>query len=191
MKSKILIFLVAIVYLYILFNRFDWKKNHVLEWDRAGYYSYLPALFIYRGIESLDFYPAINKKYHIATPDISYYATYLQEATGKRLNKYTIGVAVAEFPFFWLGHFFTHITNQYPADGFSTYYQLSVLLSSIAWTLIGLIFMRSLLQRFFNDIVTSITLITLALGTNLYHYTAFDGGMSHCFSFANEELYAL
>lgn len=184
MKSKLFIFFTLAVFVYIVFNRFSWTDNQVFHWDKEGYYSYLPALFIYNDIDSLNFYPEVNEKYKTVASDIPFYAVYDQPQTSKRLNKYAIGVAVAELPFFAAAHIVTIITGKYPADGFSSYYQLFVLLASVAWTIFGFFCLRSLLKRYFDDTTVLISILLLAFGTNLYHYTIFEGGMSHCFSFA-------
>ena len=42
------------------------------------------------------------------------------------------------------------------------------------WTIAGLLVLRRLLLRHFTDRVTAATLLTLLLGTNLYHYATFD-----------------
>lgn len=186
MKSKILLLLVSILYLYIMFNRsfvFE-EKGKGITWDRAGYYVYLPAVFIYHDLGQLAFYKDINRDYNLTLEKGIYYGCYYQDATGKRLNKYPIGTALAQLPFFGLGHALTVMTAHYPPDGFSYYYQLAVYLSSIFWSLMGLVALRQLLMRYFTDDTTLWVLLILALGTNLYFYTVFDAGMSHAYSFA-------
>jgi hypothetical protein len=43
--------------------------------------------------------------------------------------------------------------------------------------------LRQLLLRHFSDAVTAVTLVTILLGTNLYHYATFDSSFSHPYSF--------
>ena len=183
-RAKLGIGFVAILFALVGFKGLKWHENQVFHWDKAGYYVYLPAAFIYNDIDSLGFYPEMNRKYNLTSQDIDYYATYRQESTGKLLNKYSIGVAVLELPFFLAGHLITLWTNDHPPDGFSTYYQASVLVASIAWVIFGLMMLGRLLGRYFTENVVLTVLILIATGTNLFYYTTFDAGMSHAFSFA-------
>lgn len=182
MKSKFVILLLLIVYVIVTFNRGnEWKYGDVLHWDQSGYYIYLPALFIYNDLSTLSFYPEMNTKYAM-TPGAEYYAVF--HYGDKLLNKYSAGVAIMELPFFLVAHAVSKATSIYPADGYSPFYQLAVILSTICWVIIGLLALRRLLLRYFSDNVTSITLVLIAFGTNLYSYTIFDAGMSHPYSFA-------
>ena len=48
---------------------------------------------------------------------------------------------------------------------------------------IGLYCLRKILRNYFKDTVVSITLVAVALGTNLYFYSVNEPGMSHAFNF--------
>lgn len=186
MKSRLLLLLIAALYLYVMFNRQEiWQqKGYAFAWDKGGYYVYLPALFIYHDLGRLTFYKEINRKYELTFERGIYYACYDQPATGMRVNKYGPGIAIAQLPFFWLGHAITCIDGTYPADGFSYYYQFAIYLSTAFWAIMGLIAVRNLLSRYFAEEVVMPVLLLLAFGTNLYSYAVFDSGMSHPYSFA-------
>src|SRR6185436_16061394 len=73
-------------------------------------------------------------------------------------------------------------TNLSP-DGFTVYYQHAAGLAGLIWAVAGLVVLRLVLLRHFSDGVTAATLLTLLLGTNLYHYATYDSGYSHPYSF--------
>jgi len=184
MKSRIVTLIIALVSLLIILNRNKPKENQVFHWDAANYYAYLPAVFIYHDLAKLSFYPAINQQYRMTSPDLDYYGIYFQENTGRALNKYAIGVAVFELPFFLIAHLLTLVTEDYPPDGYSNYYELGIFFANAFWGIIGLILLRRFLTKYFHDTLVATTILILFFGTNLYYYTAFDAGMSHVFSFA-------
>lgn len=182
MKSKLAVFIIGILCTYILFNRIDEWRNTTFQWDKQGYHSYLPAIFIYNDLKGLSFYPAICEKYHF-TGDDPWYAAY-QQPNGNRVNKYPVGPALLELPFFLAANVSVSIFAPQLNDGFSVPYQLTVALNDIFWVMVGLFFLRGFLRRYFTDNITAVTIICIALGTNLYNYTAFDHGMSHPISFS-------
>ena len=181
MKSKYLLLILAFVYVYIVFNKACFKDNKVLNWDKAGYYLYLPASFIYNDLDRFDFYKNANQQYHF-TPGADDYSLYPQP-NGRRVNKYAIGVSVLQLPFFLIAHQVTKITHTYPPDGFSQNYQLSIVLSVIFYVVMGFVFLRKWLLKYFPDATVALVLLLLGFGTNLYQYTVFDYGMSHPYSF--------
>lgn len=197
MKLKVLILFITTLYVYILFNRQDEWKHTPFEWDRMGYYSYLPAIFIYNDPGNLSFYPEIIGKYPFAGNNY-WYATHLQP-NGRRLNKYAIGTCIFHLPFFVAAHGYAQLSKAYPADGFSHPYQMAVAFSTIFWVMLGLFLLGLFLRQYFGEPVVMLTLMCIALGTNLYDYTAFMQGLSHplsffCFCgllFATDRLYRL
>jgi hypothetical protein len=76
----------------------------------------------------------------------------------------------------------TRWTNLSP-DGFTLYYQHAAGLSGLLWVVAGLGVLGRTLRRHFSDGVTAATLVTILLGTNLYHYATFDSSYSHPYSF--------
>lgn len=76
--SKLTIGLIFFIGLLLILNRFDWKENTSLQWDKVGYYTYLPAVFIYHDLDHLAFYVKMNEKYNFTTNKVAY-ATYPQK----------------------------------------------------------------------------------------------------------------
>ena len=135
--------------------------------DAEGYYLYLPAVFINGGFEDLDV------RTEVQFP--------LYEGTNKRFTKYTYGVALMELPFFLLAHFVASIMGQ--ADGYSYPYIIGLQLSGIFYGLMGLYFMKKILEEHFKPVVVMLTVFGFFLGTNLYHYILQHPSMSHVYSF--------
>jgi len=146
-----------------------------ISWDVCGYYYYLPAIFIYKDIKKLNFKDSISNKYK-PTPQFD---QAFKTKNGNYVFKYSCGQAIQYLPAFLVGHLITKYFTNYPADGFSKPYQLSIAFGCFLITLLGLWYMRKILLIYFNDSTTAITLATLVLVTNYLNYTAFDGAMTH------------
>jgi hypothetical protein len=93
-----------------------------------------------------------------------------------------IGMAVSYLPFFGMAHLYAKISGA-PVDGYSAPYHFFVLFSSLVYFVIGLIFLSKLLRLHFPGLVSSITLLALSLGTNIFYYMTQEGGMPHAVSF--------
>jgi hypothetical protein len=103
--------------------------------------------------------------------------------TRQWVNAHPIGEAVMIAPFFAVAHALTRWTNLTP-DGFTHYYQHSAGLAGLFYAIVGLWFLKRLLERYFSPGVTTATLVTLLAGTSLYHYATLDSTWSHAFTFA-------
>lgn len=145
--------------------------------DGFSYYVYLPSWFIFHD-PSL----AATARDCCGGEFPAYTAIIRWPGTRRWVNAHPIGVAVMQTPLFLAAHALTRWTNLSP-DGFTLYYQHAAGLSGLFWTVAGLWILRRLLLRHFSDPVTAATLISLLLGTNLYHYATFDSSYSHPYSF--------
>ncbi len=182
MKSKILILLYGLVCIYISVNRETEWKDKLYVWDQAGYHHYLTATFVYDDLQELQFIPAIEEKYNI-TLGVKWFSIY-EQPNGHKLNKYPLGTALHELPFFLIAHIVARKSIAYPADGYSLPYQYGTIICSILYVIMGFFLLRASLKYLkFTDTVIAITLLGLAMATNLYNYTAFTQGMSHPISF--------
>jgi hypothetical protein len=152
----------------------DWKTHHVIQSDVSGYYSFLPAVFIYHDLSfsfEKELPPALKAAiWKVHTED------------GRPLQKYTMGVSFLYAPFFFSAHFLAPAFN-YPQNGYAIPYQLAIALSSVFYLLLALLFLRQVLLRFFTERITTLTLVSLVLATNLFYYSTSEGGMSHVYSF--------
>ncbi len=176
---KNLFFFVFFIFSFLLslqlhrnINRFDWKSE--IFADKAGYYIYLPASFLYQfrydkipaGMDEkcgngfqLD---SVNRKFH---------------------DKYTCGVAILLTPFFLGTHLLSVGLNIPEEAGFSVLYFKMTDLAAAFYLVAGLWLLFNVLRRFYRPLVVYLSLLLLFFGTNLFYYTQVDGLMSHVFSF--------
>ena len=185
-KYTYLICILSILGSALYFPRWNQRgPEATISWDTAGYYYYLPAIFIYKDIKQVAFKDKITEKYK---PSGSFYQAFFHEPSGNYVMKYSIGQAVMMTPFFLAGHAYASVSDSYPADGFSKPYQRAIHWGSLLIAFIGLWFCRKNLLEYFDDTATAFTLLFLTIGTNYLNYTAFDGAMTHNWLFT---VYAL
>ena len=146
-----------------------------LSYDVSGYYLYLPAAFIYGDLRQLDFLPEVINQYR---PTESPYQAF-DHPGGTRVMKYSLGQAVLYAPWFALAHLYATASPAYPADGFSTPYQVAISVGSLLVAAVGLWLSLIVLRRYFPPGVCAATLLLLVFGTNYLNYSAIDGAMTH------------
>jgi hypothetical protein len=152
--------------------------------DGLGYYSYLPATFIYHDTdyEFKWFNAAYNANYVYSTFD-NPEDNLLVKYGDKRINKYYQGLSFIWLPFFMAGHLCAYLFH-YPADGFSFPYQMAIALASLFYLLLGLVYLRRLLLRLFNDqLAALVSSACVFYGTWLFTYAVYANSMSHVYSF--------
>lgn len=145
--------------------------------DGFGYFAYLPAL-IYRDF-SFSFIEA-GKWDHTLK---------LIEASGALVNKYPVGVAILESPFFFAAHVISllkdALTGSVTATGYSNLYQYMVLVGGVCYWVFGTVLLYLLLARYlgFSRKVSLLSCIIITYGTNLFHYASYDACFSHVYSY--------
>ena len=82
-----------------------------------------------------------------------------------------------------MAHVYASLSD-YEADGYSMPYRFALVFSALFYVLIGLLFLRKTLKHFFNEGVTSLALLAVGLGTNLFYYTTYEAAMPHAFNFS-------
>jgi len=185
MKNKYSLLACFIISLIIVAHRFSPERYIkdsplvVTTWDALGYYFYLPSIFIYHDFKELKWFPEIDEKYSLSGGKL-YQANRCK--SGHYAFKYLGGVAIMESPFFFAGHFIA-MSLGYPADGFSPPYQLAIAFGAIIYCILALFLLRTILLKYFNDLVTTLTLLLLMLASNIIQYVSFDGAMSHSYIF--------
>lgn len=147
--------------------------------DGAGYYAYLPQVFIYK-TKHFEFIDSVKSKY----PNSRFDDNFNTDEQGMRYNKYFVGTAILQAPSFLLAHFTTSFT-ELDCDGYSLVYQLFVYVSALVFTFLGLWFIYCVLAFYaVPKWIRVITILALALGTNLSYYTIYYPSYSHVYSFA-------
>jgi len=161
-----------ILSLILVVFRFIIPPVDVLAWDVFGYYLYLPAKFIYEdiGLTNQEWLNQLFEKYQ---PSGTLYQIIHLE-NGNCIIKYTMGMAFLYSPFFFIANFLAELLG-FPADGLSLPYQYSIALGCLLYSIIGLIVLRKILKKYFDEKITTILLIIIVLGTNYFHLTAYDG----------------
>jgi hypothetical protein len=171
-KSKSLILIIALFWVSVMGYYKPWKQNLIIM-DVVSYYGYLPATFIHKDI-TLKFIEkgGYGEKFW---PEIT--------ASGGKVIKTTMGLSFLYAPFFLTADATAHMFNL-NTDGYSSHYQLFLLLSSFFYLILGFHFLRKLLLLFFTDRITCLTMASVFFGTNLLWYSTLEALMSHSYLFS-------
>jgi len=154
-----------------------WKL--IISSDGLGYYAYLPALFIDHDIT----YHKVNEREKKILGYDRYVPGYLVKSGDKVVNKYFAGEALLLLPFFLIATFISWIGG-IEISGYSFFFQLLTGLGALFYLFLGLFYLKKILQHFkIQPVLSSIILVTILLGTNLFYYSMWQPCMSHVYSF--------
>jgi len=167
----VLLFFIGICLMMDLKHR-EPKGRLKIASDKAGYYVYLPATFIYHW-DAKKFPKGIDKEL---------LGFGLDTVNHKVFTKYTCGTALLYSPFWLIIHFIAVQQNLQP-DGFSEFYQWMILVPGVFYLILGLYFLFRFLQYYFSKGRSLITILLLFAGTNLYYFGLDEGMMPHSNSF--------
>ena len=143
--------------------------------DGFGYYLYLPAI-IYDDF-SFGFIEGWEHPFE------------LKQVAGGLIDKYPVGVAILESPFFFLAHGISLVrdmlTGSATASGYSNLYQYMILFGGIFYWIVGTMLLYSLLRKYlgFSPKVSLSACAVVTYGTNLFHYASYDACFSHIYSY--------
>lgn len=179
-----LLLLIALVYISGNFFLGRWQNNFY-RGDTNGYYLHLVSAFVYGDVGDYDqtIDAMLESNPGIFDPRDDKFLIKPTEK-GRKFIKYTLGVPLMEAPFFLLGHWYARLSGTYPADGWSTPYFFAVGLAIIGYVLVGFYLLIGMLQKHFSNLVVVLTVLTIALATNLF-YQATYVTMAHGFLFFN------
>jgi hypothetical protein len=173
--SKLVIGILVVVCTWCGRNLDTWGQNKVIDNDVVSYYAYLPAVVIFHDL---------NFSFVKDLPQGFTGRIWVNTApNGKPLLRMTMGMAFLWLPFFLLAHLFSKVMG-IEALGYSWPYSLSIFAATIFYLLIGLIFLRKILLKYFSEVITGITILLVVLATNLMYYVVSEPGMSHVYSFS-------
>ena len=159
----------------------SWQNpNRVIAWDVINYYSYLPAKFIYKDI-TLKFTDR-GARY----PEVIFW--YYCTENNQYVIKSSMGMSYMYAPFFFIAHATVGLTDYNPS-GFSPYYKYFLVIGGILYYFLGLIILRKILLRYFNQLAVFLTIIAVALGTNLLYYSSTEVTMPHVYIFTLTNLF--
>jgi hypothetical protein len=157
--------------------------------DEIEYFSYLPSLVF---DHDLDFGDEYRHFYDRDPTGLSgFKATFLDRrevATGRHINFGPIGSAVLWSPFYLLAHGATALAralgSDVPADGMSWPYVAAACYASAFFGFLGLLLIHDLLVRFggWPDVVATLSVLALWLGTPVLYYMTVAPGFAHAAS---------
>jgi hypothetical protein len=177
--KKLSVWFIILYSILTISSDFILKQKNFISFDNFGYYMHLPAKYIYKDVElKTDWYKKINEQYNV-TP------TYFQVAKSKHggdIMRFYKGMSYIWTPAFFTAHFYAKAAG-YPADGFSAPYQWALIIFGGLWCVIGFIASRKILLRFFNEKITTLTLLVLLLGTNLLYFVSWGNDVPHAYLF--------
>lgn len=162
-RPAFILLLVTVVYILGFFAHALYLRKTVYG-DGIFYYSWLRSVVIDHDINFQNEYAY----FHIQQP------TTPQQLPG---NKYSVGPALLWFPTFLWIHVFVR------GDGYQLWYQLTTGITSIFFVAIGLLLLFRLLNHYFSQTVSIVTITAIAFTTNLFFYGSFDTVNSHGLSF--------
>jgi len=171
----IIAFIVVLISINSIMDTKLWKTKQVIQSDVVSYYGYLPATFIYHDytLQFVDKYTGPHQ--FLLYPKVV--------SNGGRIFITSMGMSFLYAPFFFAADYYAQQSN-FDAGGYSEPYQVSVIISTIFFFILGLFFLCKILLHFFNPYISALVVLITAIGSNLFYYATFEPGMSHLYSFS-------
>lgn len=144
--------------------------------DGFGYYVYLPAV--------------LHGDFTFSFTEGWEHPLGLTEVEGSRINKYPVGAAILEAPFYFAAHAVMLVkgalTGGGTLTGYENLYQYAVLIAGVCYWAVGTLMLYRLLTKYlhFSKNVSFITCALMTYATNLFHYASYDACFSHIYSYA-------
>lgn len=168
-------------------NHWDNPYRRPIVGDAKGYYAYLPAIFIYQDL-SFSFTEKVEHKYY--PEDFSLWKDFLvEQPNGSYVNKCFPGAALFYLPFFLISCFLSYFFG-FPLDGYSVFFQWSIVVAHIFYYALALMLLNALLKHF-NILLRYriLTMFLLTFGSNIFFYVVYDFSVVHIFGFFGTTLF--
>lgn len=167
-NPTVITFIVIFLFSFTTFKFWiSWgDKGHPFVNDVDQYYSYLIAQFVYH-----DFTFHFPNSFWLMPTEIN-----------TLVPKVTMGMAFMYLPFFTLADIIAFFFN-FDRLGYSEPYAWCIHLGSILYVLIGLWYLNKILEMYFSQWVSSISILLLFFGTNLLYYTFKGSELTHGYLF--------
>ena len=179
-KNLISFFIVIVAWAAVILFHIFQPPSKPIAWDVFGYYLYLPLTFIYHDL-GIQHKEIIDHIFELYNPSSTFYqATHIPG--GNWMMKYSMGMAILYSPGFFVANILAPVLG-YPTDGFSTPYQVGIVVNSILFFMVGFWYFRKVLLHFFSDGITAMVLVLIYFGTNYYSYANWSSEMSHNYLF--------
>lgn len=174
-RWSLVLILIAVVLLAL--DRRPMSRTYITS-DGHAYYGHLPALFIYQdkhfGFLDNLIGSGITHTYNIDD--------FRRQVDGGVVNIAYAGVAILWIPAFLAAHVIA-LAGPAEANGYSTPYQLSILLSAIIYLMIGLWAFGRLLENLkIKPLIISGCLALMVFSTSTLYYTIDEPAFTHIFT---------
>jgi|GEM_PF-3572798 len=147
------------------------NESNIIRADGIGYYSYLPAIFIYNDL-SFEF---LDDKNLIGGDGYCRIKT----KENRVHNKYTVGMSVLQLPFFGAACLYAKIMHL-PINGFGKTFHLFFLVGFFFYVTLGLIFLIKYLYLIkIPTYYIAVIVLIYTLGSFVFHYLNYDVFLSH------------
>jgi len=180
--SKICLFIVGSVFAFI-FSKESFtnreKENCTAAFDQFGYYSYLPATFIY---DDLAFQKPWKNQLQNRYCNQEVVYQFVDIEGGKKVNMYQMGLAYVHLPAFLIANSVAKPLG-YEQNGMSYPYRVAIKLTALLFIFLGLIYCRKTLLLFFSDWIAGLILILIYGASNVFVTFYYGDLMPHLYLF--------
>lgn len=171
---------IALVLSLLALNRYS-RTNFTdavspIAWDGSGYFVFLPGWVAqphYMGTEGVAAW---------RTPDISNYS--IDSTRQRLLSKYPVGRALLDLPAYWAMHHAWQLIAPAPRAGFEPPYQITVIVMSICWGVLGGHLLYCWLLAFLPPQWAVVGVLAVVFGTQAYWYMVYKPSYAHGVGFA-------
>ena len=168
---------------FILFKLNYSESSEPIKSDGIGYYDYLPAFFIHHDLNRKDQNVLEDSESY---QRLSKYGVYV-EYQDHLINKYAVGTAVLQMPFFLVAKAISPETD----DGYGPYFQEAVRAASYFYLGLGLILLFQLFKLYgINSWIIILCFLLIVFSTPAYRYLDREASFSHIYSFFALNLFA-
>ncbi len=169
--------------IFILFKLNYTESSEPIKSDGIGYYDYLPAFFIHHDLNRKDQNLLEDSESY---QRLSKYGVYV-EYQDHLINKYAVGTAVLQMPFFLVAQAISPETD----DGYGPYFQEAVRAASYFYLGLGLILLFQLFKLYgINSWIIILCFLLIVFSTPAYRYLDREASFSHIYSFFAINLFA-
>jgi hypothetical protein len=177
-KKEILVFIgLFVISIFLTFNKHNkvgYFNYHSEIWgDKAGYYIYLPALFIYQ-VNPSELPDSIVEK--------TGFGFSIDTLQHKIITKYTCGIAILQSPFYLVNHVALELFKKDNTGFHRTNFKMIDFIG-VFYLVLGLFFLFKFLINYYDEKTVYLSMLVLFFTTNLFYYGIDETGMSHVYSF--------
>lgn len=172
-------FEVLLITVFTVVSKAYWGTGgHIGIADGKGYYEYLPSYFIHKDLVRKNWDESDRQKFVRIDNNSGIYV----KADGKTINKYPVGSAILEAPFFFGAYLLTERDDS-PEDGYQETFQTAVFSAAIFYLFLSLMLLKLVLKDYqISPFVIAVVQVLLAFSTSLSIYTNTEAGFSHIYS---------